>query len=153
MLALCCGSGKITWMRVDPAPQSCHNIRYRMSRLIVSVKFIWALHFLRKNVWIKRGDFVLVSPIPEGDKVRNFHRLGRKILKSFLLEVSEGRVRVGVTEKIRWGVFQYQLGWVNFKNCLRIKIVFYLIKQTIAIDFILESKCHSKTPPFKLYSL
>jgi len=24
----------------------------------------------RKNVWIKRGDFVLVSPIPEGDKVR-----------------------------------------------------------------------------------
>ena len=24
----------------------------------------------RKNVWIKRGDFVLVSPIEEGDKVK-----------------------------------------------------------------------------------
>lgn len=24
----------------------------------------------RKNVWIKRGDFVLVSSIPEGDKVK-----------------------------------------------------------------------------------
>lgn len=24
----------------------------------------------RKNIWIKRGDFVLVEPIPEGDKVK-----------------------------------------------------------------------------------
>ena len=24
----------------------------------------------RKNVWIKRGDFVLVQPIEEGDKVK-----------------------------------------------------------------------------------
>ena len=25
---------------------------------------------LRKNVWIKRGDFVVVKPIEEGDKVK-----------------------------------------------------------------------------------
>lgn len=24
----------------------------------------------RKNVWVKRGDFILVEPIPEGDKVK-----------------------------------------------------------------------------------
>ncbi|XP_076641502.1 putative RNA-binding protein EIF1AD [Halictus rubicundus] len=24
----------------------------------------------RKNIWVKRGDFVLVEPIPEGDKVK-----------------------------------------------------------------------------------
>lgn len=24
----------------------------------------------RKSVWVKRGDFILVEPIPEGDKVR-----------------------------------------------------------------------------------
>lgn len=24
----------------------------------------------RQNIWVKRGDFVLVEPIPEGDKVK-----------------------------------------------------------------------------------
>ncbi len=24
----------------------------------------------RKNVWVKRGDFVIVAPIEEGDKVK-----------------------------------------------------------------------------------
>lgn len=24
----------------------------------------------RRNIWVKRGDFVLVEPIPEGDKVK-----------------------------------------------------------------------------------
>lgn len=24
----------------------------------------------RKNIWVKRGDYILVEPIPEGDKVK-----------------------------------------------------------------------------------
>ncbi|XP_063991335.1 probable RNA-binding protein EIF1AD [Diachasmimorpha longicaudata] len=51
---------------VDPRGNNLHEVmdcsgeRYLVS---MPVKF-------RKNIWVKRGDYVLVEPIPEGDKVK-----------------------------------------------------------------------------------
>lgn len=38
---------------------------YKLSQLAVSMP-----NKFRKNVWVKRGDFILVEPIEEGDKVK-----------------------------------------------------------------------------------
>lgn len=44
----------------------------------------------RKNIWIKRGDFVLVEPIAEGDKVKG--EIVKILTKVINLQVNNNRV-------------------------------------------------------------
>ena len=46
--------------------------------------------FFRRNVWIKRGDFVVVSKVEEGDKVKS-------LVKTVITEVRTERRSVLIT--------------------------------------------------------
>lgn len=66
----------------------------------------------RKNIWIKRGDFVLVEPIPEGDKVKAeiVKILTRVciIVNIFLYECNFLKIKL---------IYQEHKKWYRVQNC------------------------------------